>query len=167
VEGPTYEVRKWADDSLVAMTPYASITVAFDGSDSAVLAATTAGWIAEKFRSKVTLLAVAPATPRPNRGSPASELPDGEAIAHELQNALDGEKARLEKTGLPQVRTKLLRGSIVEALLEHLEAEPPDLLVVGARGLSRTARIFLGSVSDGMVHHAHCPVLVVKPPSVN
>jgi nucleotide-binding universal stress UspA family protein len=37
-----------------------------------------------------------------------------------------------------------------------------DLIVIGRRGLSGLAEVFLGSVSNYIVHHAHCSVLVVQ-----
>lgn len=43
------------------------------------------------------------------------------------------------------------------------EAEHADLVVVGTRGRSGAERMFLGSVSDHVVRHAECPVLVVRP----
>lgn len=50
-------------------------------------------------------------------------------------------------------------GSIVAAA----EAEHADLVVVGTRGRSGAERMLLGSVSDHVVRHAECPVLVVRP----
>jgi nucleotide-binding universal stress UspA family protein len=37
------------------------------------------------------------------------------------------------------------------------------LIVIGSRGRGRLRRALLGSVSDSVVRHAHCPVLVVRP----
>ena len=46
--------------------------------------------------------------------------------------------------------------------LAHLSAEA-DLLVVGSRGLNAAQQAVLGSVSHGILHHARCPVAVVRP----
>ncbi|MEO0801800.1 MAG: universal stress protein [Cyanobacteria bacterium J06642_2] len=40
--------------------------------------------------------------------------------------------------------------------------ETPDILAIGSRGLGTMERLLLGSVSDYVVHHAPCPVLVVR-----
>ncbi|MGZ8648045.1 MAG: universal stress protein [Solirubrobacteraceae bacterium] len=37
-------------------------------------------------------------------------------------------------------------------------------MVVGMRGLSAPRALILGSISSGLLHHAHVPVLVVPPP---
>jgi nucleotide-binding universal stress UspA family protein len=37
-----------------------------------------------------------------------------------------------------------------------------DLIVVGSRGLGGLKRALMGSVSESVVRHAHCPVLVVR-----
>ncbi|MGH7353641.1 MAG: universal stress protein, partial [Candidatus Rokuibacteriota bacterium] len=50
------------------------------------------------------------------------------------------------------------REEIVRAVVEW----PADLIVVGARGLGALARLVLGSVSEHVVHHAPCAVLVVR-----
>jgi nucleotide-binding universal stress UspA family protein len=38
------------------------------------------------------------------------------------------------------------------------------MLVVGSRGHSAMGSFLLGSVSNHVVHHAHCPVVIVPPP---
>jgi len=55
-------------------------------------------------------------------------------------------------------------GEAGEAITAAAEAEQVDLIVVGSHGRSTVGRFLLGSVSDHVVHHATCPVLVVRAP---
>lgn len=66
--------------------------------------------------------------------------------------------------GVSEVGFEVLEGNPVDAILDYLDMKPADILVVGARGLSRARRIFLGSVSSGLSLHAKCSVLVVRIP---
>ncbi len=61
-----------------------------------------------------------------------------------------------------QVKTLLKEGHIVEEILKAAGEGEFDLIVMGARGLSRIKEIVMGSVSDGVTRHAPCPVLLVK-----
>lgn len=62
----------------------------------------------------------------------------------------------------PDVRTRQLaqRGHPVAALTDV--GRDAQLLVVGHRGRGGFDGVFLGSVADGVLHHAHCPVAVVR-----
>lgn len=48
------------------------------------------------------------------------------------------------------------------AIVEAAIAEAADLVVVGTHGRSRVGRLVLGSVSDHVVRHAPCPILIVR-----
>lgn len=56
-------------------------------------------------------------------------------------------------------------GNPVELIPETAAERKSDLIVIGSRGLSGLKSWLLGSVSDGVMHRARCPVLVVKSPS--
>jgi len=68
----------------------------------------------------------------------------------------------IAESQLPPERIKAIaiHGSPTEALVS--ESEHADLLVVGSRGRGGVAELLLGSVSTYCVHHAHCPVVVVR-----
>ena len=53
-------------------------------------------------------------------------------------------------------------GPPVDAILDVAEGIGADLLVVGSRGHGTLGRLLLGSVSEGVVHHSPCPVLVMR-----
>ncbi len=53
-------------------------------------------------------------------------------------------------------------GSPVEKILAVAQDIDADLIVLGSHGLSGLKRLLLGSVSDGVLHHAHCSVLIAR-----
>jgi len=57
-------------------------------------------------------------------------------------------------------------GDAGESIVEASEAESADLIVVGTHERGTVGRLFLGSVSDHVVRHARCPVMVVRPTRV-
>ncbi|MGI8668494.1 MAG: universal stress protein [Aridibacter sp.] len=60
------------------------------------------------------------------------------------------------------VNTEILYGSPDSRIVETAEKIAADLIIVGSHGYNRWERILLGSVSDSVVHHANCSVLVVR-----
>ena len=78
------------------------------------------------------------------------------------EQALAAEEIAGWSEKFPDVRVNrhVLRGHPVKALVDH--SEGADLLVVGSRGRGGFAGMLLGSVSQGVLQHAHCPVAVVR-----
>lgn len=62
------------------------------------------------------------------------------------------------------VETELKLGPAAETILEKAQAKPPDLIILGAKGLRATAGILLGGVAQQVVEYACCPVLIVRAP---
>lgn len=53
-------------------------------------------------------------------------------------------------------------GDPATAILDVAEREQAGLIVLGTRGLGIAERWLIGSVSDKVLHHAHCSVLVAR-----
>lgn len=51
---------------------------------------------------------------------------------------------------------------VIDTIVKHVEAEHADLLVFGSRELTKTERLHLGSVSETLLRHAPCSVLIVR-----
>ena len=78
-----------------------------------------------------------------------------DALAQSVDKALGADHAA-------GVRQKVVSGTAVEALLAEAEATDVELLVVGERGYGPVRSALIGSVSHAVIHHAHCPVVVVR-----
>ena len=62
------------------------------------------------------------------------------------------------------ITTEVLFGSPESRIVEAAEELKPDLIVLGSHGYKAWERLLLGSVSDSVLHHVHCSVLVVRCP---
>ena len=63
--------------------------------------------------------------------------------------------------------SKVAIGVPAQAIVDEAKAYGADLIVVGSHGYGFWERSFLGSVSNAVVHHAPCSVLVVRPDAKN
>jgi nucleotide-binding universal stress UspA family protein len=62
----------------------------------------------------------------------------------------------------PNVKPELRYAGVTATLVEA--SNNARMIVVGSRGLDAFGRQMLGSVSSGLLHHAHCPVAIVHDP---
>lgn len=98
---------------------------------------------------------------------PTSPLAVGAAVVRMDQRRAAREAAAQEivvagrRAGV-SVRFLVWEGEPGTAIVEAAIAESADLVVVGTHGRSRVGRLVLGSVSDHVVRHASCPILIVR-----
>jgi nucleotide-binding universal stress UspA family protein len=142
--------------------------VATDGSDEARLALTTAADLAKSTNSELHIAYVFPTAVQRPFPNPITSRP-AEVLEHELEEAmgqaqsfLDREVEQVKGEGVEVADTHLVRGQPDRELVHISEEIGAGLIVMGSRGLGGLRRALMGSVSDSVVRHAHCPVLVVR-----
>jgi nucleotide-binding universal stress UspA family protein len=145
---------------------FTHILIASDGSEYAIKAARAAAQIAQKFAASVTLLSV---FDPPLANSPLVDVnpvvlaPDALVrYADEMQEAVERSTGRvLAEVGVAYTARRET-GHPVDVIVSVAARSHVDLIVLGSRGLGGLESFLLGSVSDRVLHHAHCPVLIVK-----
>jgi nucleotide-binding universal stress UspA family protein len=142
-----------------------TILLATDGSDEGKLATQAATELSRDTGSEVHVVYVLP--------SPA-QLIGHHLYPDDIRESLIGGAERDAETFLKEQAEKIASdgGKVAET---HLRSGDPDkeilrtaesldvgLIVIGSRGLGAISRALMGSVSDSVVRHAHCPVLVIR-----
>ena len=61
-----------------------------------------------------------------------------------------------------RVVTQIQMNHVIDTIVKSVEANHDQLLVIGSRDLTKTERLYLGSVSESLLRHAPCSVLVVR-----
>lgn len=156
------------------MTPLPEILlVPVDGSKNATKAAAYAGLLADKLGIPVRLLFYFPETALAMMGG-SLELPNTEELRYFSPEYFEGMRkkaaeeafrpARETLAGQPvTVEEQLIGGSDPgEGILRHASEATNPTIVMGRRGLSSFREILLGSVTQRVLHHAKCPVLVIR-----
>jgi nucleotide-binding universal stress UspA family protein len=68
----------------------------------------------------------------------------------------------MRESGAQHIQTHLRFGIPETTIIDLAEELGAGLIVMGSRGLGGVRRALLGSISDSVVRHAHCPVMVVR-----
>ncbi len=101
-------------------------------------------------------------------GSELSYPPDHAVAEHARQGARDAvakAAAQFGEPGPASVTIEAVSGVPAEELLKA--TRDADMIVVGSRGAGGFTRLLIGSVSNQIIHQAHCPVVVVRPVDSN
>jgi len=142
-----------------------TILLATDGSDEGKLATQAATELSRDTGSEVHVVYVLP--------SPAQLIghhlyPDDvrESLIggaeRDAETFLKDQAEQIGSDGGKVAETHLRSGDPEKEILRTAESLGVGLIVVGSRGLGALSRALMGSVSDSVVKHAHCPVLVVR-----
>jgi nucleotide-binding universal stress UspA family protein len=141
------------------------ILLAIDGSEDARLAATTALELSENSEAELHVVYVEPMPERhTGPGRFAVDLPPEvvQSVENEAKTKLEKLVAKFTEGGGQVTQAYARTGSPAAEIVALAEERGVGLIVMGSRGLGGIRRALLGSVSDLIVRHAHCPVMVVR-----
>lgn len=138
------------------------ILLAVDGSEEASTAAQTAAELAERTDSELHVVHVGEVEPvfHPERHGYRARY---EELQEEARRLLEEQVGEIEAAGVTVSRAYLRMGRPDEEIVGLAEEIGADLIATGSRGVGGMRRALMGSASDSVVRHAHCPVLVVRP----
>jgi nucleotide-binding universal stress UspA family protein len=130
------------------------ILLATDGSEDAQLARLAAATLSVEAGVELHVVHAWQSVPHP--------VIDADYYEEGARRLLEEEIEFVSDAGAAVGGTHLVMGPPVDVILDLAEEIGADLLVVGSRGHGTLGRLILGSVSEGVVHHATCPVLVLR-----
>ena len=127
------------------------------------MAASTAAELAQRTDSELHVATV-------GADLPLYELPDYtgrfEDVLREqrrqAQEVLDQQVKKIEESGGTVNEKHIREGRDDEEIVILAQEIGAGLIVLGSRGHGRIRRALMGSVSDSVVRHAHCPVTIVR-----
>lgn len=145
-----------------------TILVPVDFSDVTPHVVETARKFAAAFDSRLILLNIA--EPEPDfvgfeAGPPTVRVAVARDFKIERQR-LDDLKAQCSASG-GEVVAFHIQGAIVDKILHEAGEQHADLIIMGSHGHGALYDLLVGSVTQGVIKEARCPVLVVPAPSKN
>ena len=147
---------------------FGKILVCSDVSEGALAAARMAAQIAKNFHSEVTLVHAYPpeSVAVPTFVAGVWEFAVSPEVvaeyAAQAQSALQAHTGAIFDAAGVKYEAALEYGYPVEAITRLAKQRETDLIVMGSRGLSGLSEFLMGSVSESVLHHSHCSVLIVR-----
>ena len=138
---------------------FARILVAVDGSESSKKAFDKSVFLAQKCNSKLYVVHVV--LDWEYGGDSAATFELIEELRAKGIELLEQCKKQALQSNL-QVETLLEQGDYAHEIIEVAKRKNCDIIMMGSRGMSPFKELLLGSVSLKVMHHASCPVMVVR-----
>jgi nucleotide-binding universal stress UspA family protein len=137
---------------------FSKILVAIDGSESAKKAFTTSIYLASVSKCRIDVIHVVSCE---FGGDSAASFELVEDLKIKANSMLEEYKSdALEKGIHPKFMLEI--GDPANMIIEIVNSKDYDLVVLGTRGMNVFKELVLGSVSIKVMHHAKCPVMVVR-----
>jgi nucleotide-binding universal stress UspA family protein len=134
------------------------VLLATDGSPASEPASEQAIDLATQVEARLLVVSVFGGPSSRPSGAAVETVPDSRASLTSKAQAI---VARAKASGV-NASFLVWEGEPGEAIVAAADAETADIIVVGSHGRSGVSRFLIGSVSDYVVRHAHCPVMVVR-----
>lgn len=138
---------------------FSRILVAVDGSESAKKAFEKSIYLAQKCNSKLDVIHVV--LDSTYGGDSATTFELIEELKEKGMKLLEQCKSQAIKNNV-LVETLLELGDHAQVIIDVANKNNYDLIIMGSRGMSTFKELLLGSVSFKVMHHARCPVMVVR-----
>ncbi|MGB9003657.1 MAG: universal stress protein [Nitrosotalea sp.] len=137
---------------------FSNILVAVDGSESANKAFRQAIYLAQKCNSKLDLVHVVQCEVG---GDSANTFEIIEDLKDKAMKMLEEYRIEAAKNNI-SMQITIMQGDPAKVIIELAKAKSYDLIIMGTRGRSSFQELLIGSVSQKVMHHASCPVMVVR-----
>ena len=149
------------EEEIITMSTYKNILVAVDGSQEAEWALQKAFTVAKNNNATLVLAHVIDTRNYPTVEAYDTTIRDrSETFANDL---IKKYKEQAEAAGVTNVVSDIVFGSPKGQISKDLPKKHNiDLIVCGATGLNVVERFLIGSVSESVVRHARCDVMIVR-----
>ena len=134
------------------------ILVAVDGSETSKKAFDESIYLAQKCNSKLDVVHVV-SCELGGDSAMTFELVDEHKI--EAKKMLDEYKIQASKNNVA-IEISIIQGDPAQVIINLAKTRGHDLIVMGTRGKGAFQELLIGSVTQKVMHHASCPVMVVR-----
>ena len=140
------------------------ILVPIDGSEYSLTAAKYAIRIAKGENAQLFCIHVMVGIPYGYTTSASATDQYFSDMEEKVESWFDKVRDMVKHEYIPELKTEIFRDtkSVIAAIVDYASSKGIDLIVIGTKGRTGLKRFLMGSVANGVVLHAHCPVLLVR-----